>query len=41
MIYILINSSNYCDIILNKIKRFLCIKHEHSCVSFKNNVSSI
>jgi len=21
--------------------QFLCIKHEHSCISFKNNVSSI
>jgi hypothetical protein len=32
---------NYHDVILNKTMWFLCIKHEHSRMSFKNNVSFI
>jgi hypothetical protein len=36
-----LNPNNYCDIILNKIMQFFYIKHEHSCISFKNNISSI
>jgi len=30
-----LNLCNYHDVILNKIMRFLCIKHEHSRMSFK------
>jgi hypothetical protein len=38
IIYILINLCNYCDVILITIMRLLCIKYEHSLMSFKNNV---
>jgi hypothetical protein len=36
-----LNLCNYHDVILHIIMRFICNKHEHSCVSFKNNVSFV
>jgi hypothetical protein len=41
MIYTLIKFGNYHNVILDKTMWFLSIKHEHSCMSFKNNVSFI
>jgi len=35
----LLNLCNCCDVILHKTKGFFCIKHEHSQMSFKNNIS--
>jgi hypothetical protein len=31
---------NYCNVVLHKTMGFLCCKHSHSHVSFKNNVHS-
>jgi hypothetical protein len=39
MIYILTKLYNNCDVILHKTMHFLCIKHKHSYVSFKKQVS--
>jgi hypothetical protein len=36
-----LNMCNYRDVILHKTMKFLCIKQEHSHMSFKNNVSFI
>jgi len=36
-----LNLCNYHDAILNIVMQFLCIKYEHSRMSFKNNVSFI
>jgi hypothetical protein len=41
MIYILTKFMQLLWYNLNKIKRFLCIKYEHSCISLKNNASFI
>jgi hypothetical protein len=32
---------NYHDVILGFLMRFLCIKQEHSSMSFKNNISFV
>jgi hypothetical protein len=40
-IYILTKYVQWSWLVLHKTIQFSCIKHEHSCMSFKKNVSSI
>ncbi len=36
-----LNLCNYHNLILHKTMWFLCIKHEHSCISLKKNVTYV